>query len=44
MDEASRLAKANPGGVFFVLKATAGVVASEPGLTEVRLWSDPVFF
>lgn len=42
--EAERLAIANPGQVFFVLKATGGVVANEPKVRRVTLTTDPIPF
>lgn len=42
--EAERLAKLNPGQVFFVLKATAGVCAKEPELRRVKFEYDPIPF
>lgn len=35
--EAERLAALNPGEVFFVLKATAGVVSQSPKVERVKL-------
>lgn len=43
-DEAARLAKLTPGEFFFVMKATAGVVAAEPDVQSVRLVIDPIPF
>lgn len=42
--EAERLAKLNPGQVFFVLKATAGVRAKEPDIDRVKFEFDPIPF
>lgn len=42
--EAERLAKANTGQVFFVLKATGGVVAPEPEVRQIKLTTDPIPF
>lgn len=44
MDEATRLAKLTPSECFFVLKATAGVVAKEPETTSVKFIVDPIPF
>lgn len=42
--EAERLAKLNPGQVFFVLKATAGARAKEPDIERVKFEFDPIPF
>lgn len=42
--EAERLAKANPGNVFFVLKATAGVLADNPNTRRVKFVPDLIPF
>lgn len=42
--EANRLAKQNPGECFYVLKATAGVVATAPEIATVRFIEDPIPF
>lgn len=44
LDEATRLAKLTPGECFFVLKATAGVIAKEPEVQSVKLTIDPIPF
>lgn len=44
LNEAERLAKLTPGERFFVLKATAGVVANEPDLQRVKFIDDPIPF
>lgn len=44
MDEATRLAKLAPGECFFVLKATAGVIADEPAVSRVKFTQDPLPF
>lgn len=35
--EAKRLASANPGQRFFVLKAVGGVLAESPKISEIKL-------
>lgn len=44
LDEATRLAKLTPGECFFVLKATAGVIADEPVVNRVKFIEDPIPF
>lgn len=44
LDEAERLAKLTPGECFFVLKATAGVIASEPDVKRVKFIEDLIPF
>ncbi|MBO6901404.1 MAG: hypothetical protein JJ864_08660 [Rhizobiaceae bacterium] len=44
LDEATRLAKLTPGECFFVLKATAGVIANEPDVRHVKFVVDPIPF
>lgn len=44
VDEATRLAKLAPGECFFVLKATAGVIADEPDIHRIKFTVDPVPF
>lgn len=44
LTEAERLAKANPGNVFFVLKATAGVLADNPNTRRVKFVPDLIPF
>ncbi|MVB00101.1 hypothetical protein GN330_22910 [Nitratireductor sp. CAU 1489] len=36
MEEAERLAKANPGKTFLILKATGGAIADAPPIKRVR--------
>ena len=43
-EEATRLAKLTPGECFFVLKATAGVIACEPEIARVKFTVDPIPF
>lgn len=38
MIEAERLAKLNPGECFYVLKATGGVVADAPEVSNVKFY------
>ena len=46
--EADRLAKANPGSEFFVLKAVGGRTASEPEVQQINItnkqWDDGIPF
>ena len=44
LDEATRLAKLTPGECFYVLKATAGVIAREPDIARVKITVDPIPF
>ena len=44
LNEATRLAKLNPGDVFFVLKATAGVVTDDPDIKRVKFIPDEIPF
>lgn len=44
IDEAERLAKLSPGEVFFVLKATAGVIAKEPDVERLKFKPDDLPF
>lgn len=44
LDEATRLAKLTPGERFFVLKATAGVIAKEPDVAHVKFVPDEIPF
>lgn len=38
--EATRLSKAAPGDVFYVLKAVGGIVAADPVITKVKFVAD----
>lgn len=44
LNEAERLASANPGEVFYVLKSTAAVVADKPNTRQLKLTRDQIPF